>query len=177
MSHDVIKKIKIVLKGDDKIVTLIKNISKTENLKNIRDNNPKILREYKFCDGEDMIDFDIERDYEIGELIDNESKVYVKLKNNLKNNNNSENATEQKENQIKEIPVKENKNEIIDQKNLKEKTSNLNPNLIEFVDKISNSKEDLKNKIIQIIEENFITSLDDLVNLNQEDFEIFKLLL
>lgn len=177
MSHDVIKKIKIVLKGDDKIVTLIKNISKTENLKNIRDNNPKILREYKFCDGEDMIDFDIEGDYEIGELIDNESKVYVKLKNNLKNNNNSENDTEQKENQIKEIPVKENKNEIIDQKNLKEKTSNLNPNLIEFVDKISNSKEDLKNKIIQIIEENFITSLDDLVNLNQEDFEIFKLLL
>ena len=85
-------------------------------------------------------------------------------------------AIEQKENQIKEIPVKENKNEIvIDQKNLKEKTSNLNPNLIEFVDKISNSKEDLKNKIIQIIEENFITSLDDLVNLNQEDFEIFKL--
>ena len=175
MSHDVIKKIKIVLKGDDKIVTLIKNISKTENLKNIRDNNPKILPEYQFCDWEDMIDFDIEGDYEIGELIDNESKVYVKLKNNLKNNNNSENATEQKENQIKEIPVKENKNEIIDQKNLKEKTSNLNPNLIEFVDKISNSKEDLKNKIIQIIEENFITSLDDLVNLNQEDFEIFKL--
>ena len=124
-----------------------------------------------------MIDFDIEGDYEIGELIDNESKVYVKLKNNLKNNNNSENATVQKENQIKEIPEKENKNEIIDQKNLKEKTSNLNPNLIEFVDKISNSKEDLKNKIIQIIEENFITSLDDLVNLNQEDFEIFKLLL
>ena len=175
MSHDVIKQIKIVLKGDDKIVTLIKNISKTENLKNIREKKTKILREYKFCDGEDMIDFDIEGDYEIGELIDNESKVYVKLKNNLKNNNNSEKATEQKENQIKEIPVKENKNEIIDQKNLKEKTSNLNPNLIEFVDKISNSKEDLKNKIIQIIEENFITSLDDLVNLNQEDFEIFKL--
>ena len=44
MSHDVIKKIKIVLKGDDKIVTLIKNISKTENLKNIRDNNPKFFQ-------------------------------------------------------------------------------------------------------------------------------------
>lgn len=90
MSHDVIKKIKIVLKGDDKIVTLIKNISKTENLKNIRDNNPKILPEYQFCDWEDIIDFDIEGDYEIGVLIDNESKVYVKLKNNLNNNNNLE---------------------------------------------------------------------------------------
>lgn len=98
-----------------------------------------------------MIDFDIEGDYEIGELIDNESKVYVKLKNNLKNNNNSEKAIEQKENQIKEIPVKENKNEIIDQKNLKEKTSNLNPNLIEFVDKISNSKEGLKIKLFKLL--------------------------
>ena len=99
MSENLIKKIKIVLKGDDKIITLIKNISKTENLKTIRDNNPKILPEYQFCDGEDMIDIDIEGDFEIGELIDNEAKVYVKLKDNLKNNNIiSETTTEKNKN-------------------------------------------------------------------------------
>ena len=39
MSEEIIKMIKIVLKGQDKIITILKNVAKTENLKNIREKN------------------------------------------------------------------------------------------------------------------------------------------
>ena len=88
MSEDIIKRIKISVKGEGKIIVLLKNISKKESLKSIRDKNTKISSEYQFYDGEDLIDFDIEKDYEIGDIIDNEGKIYVKSKNNINTNNN-----------------------------------------------------------------------------------------
>ena len=88
MSEDIIKRIKISVKGEGKIIVLLKNISKKESLKSIRDKNTKISSEYQFYDGEDLIDFDIEKDYEIGDIIDNEGKIYVKSKNDINTNNN-----------------------------------------------------------------------------------------
>ena len=88
MSEDIIKRIKVSVKGEGKIIVLLKNISKKESLKSIRDKNTKISSEYQFYDGEDLIDFDIEKDYEIGDIIDNEGKIYVKSKNNINTNNN-----------------------------------------------------------------------------------------
>ena len=46
MSEDIIKRIKISVKGEGKIIVLLKNISKKESLKSIRDKNTKISSEY-----------------------------------------------------------------------------------------------------------------------------------
>ena len=56
-----------------------------------------------------------------------------------------------------------------------EKRSSLNQNLIDVLNKLGNSNEDLKKKLIKIFEENYILSLDDLLNLKPEDYEIFNL--
>ena len=89
MSEDIILKIKVVLKDENKVLTLLKNISKTENLKNIRDKNKKIIPEYQFCDGENLIDIDIEEDYEIGDLVDKANNVYVQSKTNINSSKNT----------------------------------------------------------------------------------------
>ena len=87
MSDDIIKNIKISIKGEGKIIILLKNIVKSENLKNIRNKNDKITSEYQFCDGEDVIEFDLEPDYEIGDLVDSEDKIYIKSASKLNNEN------------------------------------------------------------------------------------------
>ena len=55
------------------------NIDKTENLKNIRDKSEKITSEHHFCNGEDLIDCEFEENFEIGDLIDDNGKIYVNL--------------------------------------------------------------------------------------------------
>ncbi len=87
MSDDIIKNRKISIKGEGKIIILLKNIVKSENLKNIRNKNDKITSEYQFCDGEDVIEFDLEPDYEIGDLVDSEDKIYIKSASKLNNEN------------------------------------------------------------------------------------------
>ena len=87
MSDDIIKKLKISIKGEGKIIVLLKNILKTENLKNIRNKIDKITFEYQFCDGEDVIEFDLEADYEIGDLVDSEGKIFIKSTSKLNNEN------------------------------------------------------------------------------------------
>lgn len=52
----------------------------------IRADNPKITSEFRFCDGNDMIELDTEENYEIGDIIDADSKVYIKSKNSNNNN-------------------------------------------------------------------------------------------
>ena len=47
-------------------------------MKNIRDKTDKITSEYQFCDGEDVIEYDLEDDYEIGCLVDSKGKIYIK---------------------------------------------------------------------------------------------------
>ena len=193
MSEDIISRIKIVLKGEGKIITCLKNVSKKENLKNIRNSNNKITNEYYFCDGEDIIETDIEEEFEIGDLIDKEGKVFLKVKSNLdarindsesKSLNILENAhieegskiENQKESQNEEKQNLENP-QISNDKNIEVENpkSNLEQNLIKFIDKISNSKEELRKKLIQNFEENYISSIDDLLNLKTEDLEIFNL--
>ena len=87
MLDDIIKNRKISIKGEGKIIILLKNIVKSENLKNIRNKNDKITSEYQFCDGEDVIEFDLEPDYEIGDLVDSEDKIYIKSASKLNNEN------------------------------------------------------------------------------------------
>ena len=87
MSDDIIKNLKVYIKGEGKINILLKNIVKSENLKNIRNKNDKITSEYQFCDREDVIEFDLEPDYEIGDLVDNEGKIYIKSTSKLNNEN------------------------------------------------------------------------------------------
>ena len=87
MLDDIIKNLKIYIKGEGKIIILLKNIVKSENLKNIRNKNDKITSEYQFCDREDVIEFDLEPDYEIGDLVDNEGKIYIKSTSKLNNEN------------------------------------------------------------------------------------------
>ena len=87
---------------------------------------------------------------------------------------------EQKEFQTTEKKMKKKKNKNkLECKKLKaeteEKRSSLNQNLIDVLNKLGNSNEDLKKKLIKIFEENYILSLDDLLNLKPEDYEIFNL--
>ena len=161
MSDEIINTIKVVLKGENRIIIILKDIAKTDNLANIRKNNEIISPEYKFCDGEDLIDKNIEENYKINDLIDNEGKIYIKSKSRLSNNAEAIEASCASEMSKKFI------NET--------KKSNFNKDLIEFINKVSNSKEDLKTKIIQIFEQNFISSLEDLLHLKPKDLEIFNL--
>ena len=94
MADGIIKKVKVSIKGQDRILAILKDVEKSDNLKNIRDKNPKITQQYHFLDGENIIDFDIEEDYEIGPLIDSEGKLYISLNNN--NLNSKKNPSDQK---------------------------------------------------------------------------------
>ena len=201
MSEDIIQKIKVVLKEENKVLTLLKNISKTENLKIIRDKNKKIIPEYQFCDGENLIDIDIEEDYEIGDLVDKENNIYIKSNINLNNsrntfetsnisnisNNFSNDTTLQKG--LNELSMSEKKetNTIENTKPENAKKADekkeselggkvgLKKDLLDFIQNLCNSKEDLKKKLIQTFEDNYLSSLEDLLKLNQEDYDIFQL--
>ena len=82
MTENTLKKVKISIKGEGKVLAILKEILKTDNLKYIRDKNPKITQQYQFVDGDDLIDFDIEADYEVGDLIDDDGKIFIRSNNN-----------------------------------------------------------------------------------------------
>ena len=111
MSDETIKKVKVSIKGEGKILAILKDVIKTDNLKIIRDKNPKITRQYHFADGEDLIDFDIEADYEVGELIDSEGKLYIISNNNLNNNKTPSKPKDSNETKYIEDSVVDNKKE------------------------------------------------------------------
>ena len=175
MSEDIIKKLKVSIKGENKILLLIKNVEKSQNLKNLREKNNKITPEFQFCDGEDLIDFELESDYEIGDLVDAEGKIYIKSSQKLNENDNSKiginNIMEESQKISNDDNVQKDINDSLKVKN----KFNMNLDLIEFINKLSNSNEDLRQKLKNIFEENYMMSMKDLLNLKQEDFEIFKL--
>lgn len=190
MTDEVIKTLKISIKGGGKILCLLKNVAKSENLINIREKNSKITEEFLFCDGEDLIDIDLEKDYEIGDLVDNEGKIYIRsiIKANESNNGKekSDSSTINKNandnNNSNNIQIEANNSPIPGniQQNLVElpkevKKSNMNPDLIEFINKFVNCNEDLKQKLTTSFEENYLSSMDDLLKLKLEDFDMFKL--
>lgn len=171
MSDGVIKVLKIISKDEGKIIALMKKIDKTENLKSIRDKNEKITSEHHFCDGKDLIDFELEDNYEIGDLIDEGGKVYIKSTKKVDDNEDID-----KSNTIIKSTEKES-NETTESKGgkIEENKSNLDQTLLDFIGKLLNSKEELKQKCLKILEENCLYSLNDLLNLNVNDFEIFEL--
>ena len=51
-----------------------------ETLKNIREKCNKITENYQFCDGDDILDFESESTLEIGDIISEDGKVFIKSK-------------------------------------------------------------------------------------------------
>lgn len=80
MSKEMIEKLKICLKEGNSIVAFLKKISKTETLQNIRTKCDKITENYLFCDGDDILDLESESTLEVGDIINNEGKVFIKAK-------------------------------------------------------------------------------------------------
>ena len=171
MSEEIIKTVKILLKDEGKIIILLKKIAKTEKLNDIRDKNKKITPEYHFCDGDDLIDFELEKDYEIGDIID-DGKVYVKSSKKSEDNNELEKSDSVSKNTDKE----NNEFTQLNKVEIEQKKTNLNQDLLDFIEqRFSNLNDELKQKLLKILEENYIKSLNDLLNLNRDDFAIFEL--
>ena len=195
MSDKTIKKVKVSIKGEGKILAILKDVIKTDNLKIIRDKNPKITQQYHFADGEDLIDFDIEADYEVGELIDSEGKLYIISNNNLNNNKTPSKTKDSNETKCIEDSVvdnkKESKEEInneaaepvsnkekqkkIEKQPEEEEKQNLDKDLIDLINQLSDSKKELQQKTIKIFEENGIGTINDLLFLNKEDIDALGL--
>ena len=89
MSDNVFKRLKIVTKEENKMILILKDIQKSETLKNIREQNSKITPDLIFYDGDELVDLSIEDQIEIGDIVDND-KVYVNLKVNSGNNNSND---------------------------------------------------------------------------------------
>ena len=174
MSEGVIKVVKIISKDEGKIMALLKKIDKTENLKSIRDKNEKITSEYYFCDGEDLIDFELEENFEIGDVIDDNGKIYIKSVKSTKTVDDNKDL-DKSNTSIKTTEKKSNETPESKGAKTEEKKSNLDQTLLDFIGKLLNSKEELKQKFLKILEENCLYSLNDLLNLNANDFEIFEL--
>ena len=171
MSEEIIKTVKILLKDEGKIIILLKKIAKTEKLNDIRDKNKKITPEYHFCDGDDLIDFELEKDYEIGDIID-DGKVYVKSSKKSEDNNKLEKSDSVSKNTDKE----NNEFTQLNKVEIEKKKTNLNKDLLDFIEqRFSNLNDELKQKLLKILEENYIKSLNDLLSLNRDDFAIFEL--
>jgi hypothetical protein len=81
---EIIEKLKICLKKEKTVLAFLKKISKTETLKNIREKCDKITENYLFCDGDDILDIESESNLEIGDIINDEGKVFIKAKESPK---------------------------------------------------------------------------------------------
>jgi tRNA(Met) C34 N-acetyltransferase TmcA len=201
MTENTLKKVKISIKGEGKVLAILKEILKTDNLKYIRDKNPKITQQYQFVDGDDLIDFDIEADYEVGDIIDDDGKIFIKSNNNkmiLENRNEQmekklfDESTDDNESKIKEEvnnEFKQKEDPIINEDEQKEdpiinedeqkeneklseeKKPNLDEELIELINKLSDTNKDLVQKCIKIFEDNGIKSIKDLLLLKKEDID------
>ena len=75
-----IEKLKICLKDENSVVAFLKKISKIETLKNIRAKCNKITENFQFYDGDDALDLESESTLEVGDIINDEGKIFIKSK-------------------------------------------------------------------------------------------------
>lgn len=157
--------IKIVL--NDKDFCSI-NCSENDNLENLRKLLNNNIQDFEFLDEEgNLIDKEDEKDFTIKESLINNA---IKIKSNSTtsepapfSNINSDTSKENSKNMNNAI--EENKKEL--------NISNISKELIELVNNLSNSKEELKQKCLKIFVDNGIDSMDDLLCLTDEDIESF----
>lgn len=137
-----------------------------ENLRKLLNNT---IQDFGFLDEEgNFIDKEDEKDFTIKEsLIDNAIKIKsnsTTLESAPVPNVNNDTPKENSKNEHNNIP-EENKNEL--------NISNMSKELIDLVNQISNSKEELKQKCLKIFVENGIDTMNDLLSLTDEDIESF----
>jgi hypothetical protein len=150
MTDDVIKRLKICLKDEGTIFISLKNIPKSELLKNIRINNKKLTDEFYFCDGEDKIGLDLEEQYDVGEIVDSQDKIYIKKTAEVSNNVNNSKSSEKKE----------------------EDNNKCSEEVKQFVNSLTD-KESLRQNCFEILIKNGIETMKDLLSLSNEDIETF----
>ena len=145
------------------------NCSENDNLENLRKLLNNTIQDFGFLDEEgNFIDKEDEKDFTIKEsLIDNTIKIKsnsTTLESAPVPNINNDTPKENSKNEHNNIPEK-NKNEL--------NISNMSKELIDLVNQISNSKEELKQKCLKIFVENGIDTMNDLLCLTDEDIESF----
>jgi GTPase SAR1 family protein/uncharacterized protein YnzC (UPF0291/DUF896 family) len=145
------------------------NCSVNDYLENLRKLLNNSIQDFGFLDEEgNFIDKEDEKDFTIKEsLIDNTIKIKsnsTTLESAPVPNINNDTPKENSKNEINNIP-EENKNEL--------NISNMSKELIDLVNQISNSKEELKQKCLKIFVENGIDTMNDLLCLTDEDIESF----
>lgn len=150
MTDDVIKRLKICLKDEGTIFVSLKNIPKSELLKNIRLNNKKITDDFYFCDGEDKIGLDLEEQYDVGEILDSQDKIYISKASEVSNNVNNSKSSEKKE----------------------EDSNKCSEEVKQFVNSISD-KENLRQNCFETLNKQGIETMKDLLSLSNEDIETF----
>ena len=150
MTDDVIKRLKICLKDEGTIFISLKNIPKSELLKNIRINNKKITDDFYFCDGEDKIGLDLEEQYDVGEIVDSQDKIYIKKTAEVSNNVNNSKSSEKKE----------------------EDSNKCSEEVKQFVNSLTD-KESLRQNCFETLIKNGIETMKDLLSLSNEDIETF----
>ena len=150
MTDDVIKRLKICLKDEGTIFISLKNIPKSELLKNIRINNKKLTDEFYFCDGEDKIGLDLEEQYDVGEIVDSQDKIYIKKTAEVSNNVNNSKSSEKKE----------------------EDSNKCSEEVKQFVNSLTD-KESLRQNCFETLIKNGIETMKDLLSLSNEDIETF----
>lgn len=155
--------IKILLNGQDFCSINCSEDDSLEKLRNLLNNK---IQDFEFLDQDDNpVDKEDENEFTIKENLVNGS---IKIKSNSKIINKTPNQSEniQKENS--------NHNSNSSEKNKKElDISNIDKELIEFLTKLSNSKEEL-NKCFKIFIDNGIASMNDLLLLSDSDIETLK---
>ncbi len=78
MSEEILEKLRICLKDENSVITFLKKISKSETLKNIREKCNKINENFLFCEIDDILNFESESSLEIGDMLNEEGKVFIK---------------------------------------------------------------------------------------------------
>ena len=86
--EDIIKTLKIYSKEEEKICDVLKNVLKSDSLKDIRSKISKLKENFLFYDNEDIIEVEVEDSYEVESII-KDGKVFIKKTGNSSKNEHS----------------------------------------------------------------------------------------